>query len=137
MKVKKTTKIPSNIQNGRYTRCYSQKIVDGITVTTNVLNLFIPTLLPDSTTQVLFKDSIEKSFTSAFDSWPTDKIVVNNGLEFQVDIGSAHKINSLKHLIANHQTIARVGTSYEDKNKAVFDIIDVRNCCCGTDGIRS
>ena len=113
------------------------KLVNGITVTINVLNLFIPTLLPDSSTQVLFRDSIEKSFTLAFDSWPTDKIVVNNGLEFQVDIGSSHKNNSLKHLIAAHQTLARVGNSYEDKNKAVFDIIDVRNCFCGIDGIRS
>ena len=38
----------------------------------------------------------------SFDSWTTDRKIVNTGLEFQVDIGSAQNINSPK--IFNNST---------------------------------
>ena len=41
----------------------------------------------------MFSDSIRSSFTNSFDSWYTDRKIVNDGLEFQIDIDSAQKQN--------------------------------------------
>ena len=40
----------------------------------------------------MFNDSIKNSFTLSFDSWTTDRKIVNTGLEYQVDIGSSVQI---------------------------------------------
>ena len=39
------------------------------------------------------------AFTLSFDSWVTDRKIVNNGNEFQIDIGSAQNNNSPKYPI--------------------------------------
>ena len=39
----------------------------------------------------MFNDSIKNSFTLSFDSWVTDRKIVNNGNEFQIDIGKCSK----------------------------------------------
>ena len=96
----------------------------------------MPTILPDSTTQVIFIVSIRNSFTISFDSWTADKKFVNKGLEFLVDIGSAHKTNSPKFLIAAHQTLARIGTSKKGNSLAVFDNSIVQKHSRNIDRIR-
>ena len=48
-------------------------LANDITVTINLLNLFVPILIPDAKTQVRFNDSIQNTFTSSFDSWTTKK----------------------------------------------------------------
>ena len=45
--------------------------------------------------------------------------------KIQVDIGSAHKIISPKLRRASHQSLARLGASYNANNMAVFDKIYV------------
>ena len=82
--------------------------------------MFVPLLLHDSTTQVMFPKSIKKIFTLSFDSWTTDRKVAKNGLEFQLDNGSAHKIDSPKNQIAVDQSLARTGTSNKSKKKWQF-----------------
>jgi len=84
----------------------------------------------------MFNDSINSSFTLSFGSWTTHRKVVNNSVEFQVDIGSAHKINRPKYIIAAHQSLARKGTSNEANYIAIFDNIDVLRNFCDIDGIR-
>ena len=69
-------------------------IATDINVTINSLYLFVPTFIPDAQTQLMFNDSIKNSFTLSFDSWTTDRKIVNTGLEYQVDIGSSANINS-------------------------------------------
>ena len=84
----------------------------------------------------MFNDCIENRLTLSFDSWTTDRKVVYNGLDFHVDIGSAHKINSPKYLIAVRQSPARIGTSNEGKIRAVFNNLDVCKYFCDIDRIR-
>ena len=69
---------------------------DNIEVNFDKLFLFVPILVPDAETQIMFIDSIKDSFTLSFDSWSTDKKTVDTQLEYQVDIGSAQNINSPK-----------------------------------------
>ena len=53
---------------------------------------------------------MKNRFTLTYDSWYTDRKVVNNGLEFQIDIAPAQNINSPKCLIAVvNQSLYRIG----------------------------
>ena len=67
-------------------------IADDINVTINSLYLYVPKLIPSTTTQVMFNESIMNNYTITFDSWYTERKVSNDGRELQVDIGSAQHI---------------------------------------------
>ena len=79
-------------------------IADDINVTINSLYLYVPILIPNSQTQVVFNEVIMKNYTITFVSWYTERKISNDGRELQVDIGSAQKINSPKNLISAFQT---------------------------------
>ena len=121
----------ADLQNLIYTT-----IADDINVTINRLYLYVPTFIPDAATQTMFNKSIQSSFTLSFDSWRTDRRIVNTGLEFQVDIGSASNINSPKYLIAAHQTQDRSNGANKTINNAIFDNLDVENYFVEIDGVR-
>ena len=70
------------------------------------LYLFVPNSIPSPDTQVLFNQPIKNSFTPSFDSWTTDRKVVNTGKEYQLDIASSVKVNSPRYLIPFHQNAA-------------------------------
>ena len=53
----------------------------------------------------MFIDSIKDSFTLSFDSWTSDRKVVDTQLEYQIDIGRAQNIIIPKNPIAVHQTV--------------------------------
>ena len=84
----------------------------------------------------MFNNSIKNSFTSSFDSWTTDKTIVDTENEFQVDIGSAAFINIPKFLIVAHQTEARAGIANKENKNAISDTIDVRNYFVEKDGTK-
>ena len=107
-----------------------------IIVTINSLYLFVPTFIPDAQTQVMFNDSIKNSFSLSFDSWTTDRKIVNTGLGYQEDIGSSANINSPKYLIVPHQTAVRAGASNKANNISIFDNLDVRKYVVEIDGVR-
>ena len=95
-------------------------IADDINVTINNLYLFVPVLIPNSQTQVMFNEAIMNNYTITFDSWYTERKISNAGRELQVDIGSAQQINSPKYLISAFQTNART-TPNKAANPAIFD----------------
>ena len=53
--------------------------------------LFVPIFIPKTEAQIMFNESFKIMYTISFDSWCTDRKVVNDGLEFEVNIGSAQK----------------------------------------------
>ena len=108
---------------------------DDINVTINNLYLFVPTFIPNAETQTMFNKAIQNNFTLSFDEWTTDRRIVNTGLEFQLDIGSASNINSPKYLIAAHQTAANSNVN-KTINNAIFDNLDVEQYFVEIDGIR-
>ena len=123
----------NNLQNITYTT-----IADAtqINVTINSLYLFVPIITPNSETQVMFNESIKNKYTLTFDSWYTERKIVTDGGEFQVDIASSQSTNSPKDLIAAHQTEARVGTSNKGNNVSIFDQVDVTKYFVEIDGYR-
>ena len=82
-------------------------IANDINVTINSLYLYVPILIPNTQTQVMFIESILNKYTITFDSWYTERKNSNDGRELQVYIASAQKIKSPKYLIRAFQTIAR------------------------------
>ena len=112
-------------------------IATDINETINSLYLYVPTLIPSTTTQVMFNESIMNNYTITSDSWYTERKVSNDGREFHVDIGSAQKINSPKYLIRAFQTNSRMGTPDKTRNPAVFDTNHVRKNFVEIDGARS
>ena len=54
------------------------------------------------------------------------KKLVNDGQEFQVDIGSAQTVISPEYLLAAHQTEGRIGVPSKINDIAIFDNFDVR-----------
>ena len=95
-------------------------IANDINVTINSLYLYVPILLPNTQTQVMFNEAIMNNYTITFDSWYTERKISNDGRELQVDIASAQKIISPKYLISVFQTIART-TPNKASNPAIFD----------------
>ena len=111
-------------------------LANDINVTINSLYLFVPILTPNSETQVIFNESIKNNYTLTFDSWYTERKIVTNGGEFQIDIASSPSTNSPKYLIAAHQTEDRVGTASKENNIAIFDHVDVKKYFVEIDGYR-
>ena len=107
-----------------------------INVEINSLYLFVPTFIPSPEIQVMFNDSIKNSFNISFDSWTTDRKIVNTDLEYQLDIGSSANINSPKYLIVAHQTAARSGASNKANNISIFDNLDIRKYHVEIDQVR-
>ena len=110
-------------------------IADDIKVTINSLYIFIPKLIPSTSTQVMFNKAIMNNYTITFDSWYTERKISNDGRELQVDIGSAQHINSPKYLISAFETAART-TPNKNSNPAIFDNNNVSKYFVEIDGIR-
>ena len=110
-------------------------IANDINVTINSLYLYVPKLIPSTSTQVMFNESIMNNYTITFDSWYTERKISNDGRELQVDIGSAQHINSPKYLISAFQTNART-TPNKQGNPAIFDSNHVTKYFVEIDGIR-
>ena len=110
-------------------------LANDITVTINSLYLFVPSLIPNSETQVMFNESIMNNYTITFDSWYTERKISNDGRELQVDIGSAQHINSPLYLITAFQTADRT-TANKANNPAIFDSNHVTKYFVEIDGVR-
>ena len=110
-------------------------IADDINVTINSLYLYVPQLIPSTSTQVMFNKAITNNYTITFDSWYTERKISNDGGELQIDIGSAQPINSPKYLISAFQTNART-TPNKASKPAIFDSNHVTKYLVEIDGIR-
>ena len=97
---------------------------------------YFPILFPNASTQILFDDSIENSFTSSFDSWSNDRKTLKTQLNYQVDIVSAQNVNCPKYLIITHQTEARTAGPKTVKNIAIFANLNVRRYHVDINGVR-
>ena len=91
--------------------------------------LFVPILVPNAQTQVMFNESIFNNYTITFDSWYTERKISNDGRKLQVDMGSAQHFNSPKYLIGAFQTKNKIEVPNKADNIAVFDTNHVKKTC--------
>ena len=96
--------------------------------------LYVPILIPNTQTQVMFNESIINNYTITFDSWYTEGKISNDGRELQVDIGSAQSNNSPEYLIGVFQTQNRIGVPNKRKKFAIFDTNNVTKYFVKIDG---
>ena len=97
-----------------------------INETINSLYLYVPAIILNTETQVMFNQSIKNNYTITYDSWYTERKLSTNGNELQVDIGSAQHVNSPKYLISAFQTANRIATPNKTNNIAIFDNVKVK-----------
>ena len=71
-------------------------MANDITVTISSLYLFVPILIPDTKTQLIFNVTIKNNYTIIYDSRYSERKLSSNGNELHVEIGSAHNVNSPK-----------------------------------------
>ena len=109
-------------------------ITNDINITLNSFYLYVPILIPNTQTQVMFNEAILNNYTITFDSWYTERKISNDGRELQIDIGSAQKIISPKYLISAFQTILRT-TPNKASNPAIFDRSHVTKYFVEIDGV--
>ena len=87
--------------------------------------MFVPTLIPNTETQLMFNESIQNNYRIIFDDWFTERRIVSD-TRTQIDIGSAQHVNSPKYIICAHQTAARLNTPDKGLNISRFDNLNVR-----------
>ena len=96
----------------------------------------MPILIPNTQTEVTFKESIMHNYTITFDSWYTEHKIPNDRRELQVDNGSTPHITSPKYPIGVFQTQNRIGVPKKANNIAIFDTNHVTKYFVEIDGAR-
>ena len=88
-------------------------MTDDISVTINILYLYVPNLVPSVETQLLFNQATQNNYKISFDDWYTERRLKSDLLVEQY-IGSAQRVNSPNYLISAHQTSLRTTTLDEN-----------------------
>ena len=110
-------------------------IVTDIKVTVNSLILYVPILIPNSQTHVMFNEAILNNYTFTLYSWYTERKISNDGRQLQVDIASAQHINSPNYLKSTFQTNDRT-TPKKARNPSVCNTNHVIKYFVEIDGVR-
>ena len=110
-------------------------MADDINVTINNLYLYVPNLLPNVETQVMFNEAIQNNYKISFDEWYTERRIISDTIT-QIDIGSSQHVNSPKYLIAAHQTRVRADTANKNNNIAIFDNLNLQKYYVEIDSVR-
>ena len=77
-------------------------MADDINVTNN-LYLYVPNLIPNVETQVMFNEATQNNYKITFDELYTERRVISDTIT-QMEIGTSQHVNSPKYLIGARQT---------------------------------
>ena len=108
---------------------------DDINVTINNLYLYVPNLIPNVETQVMFNEATQNSYQISFDEWYTERRIISDTIT-QLDIGSSQNVQSPKYLIGAHQTRIRADTANKNNNIAIFDNLNLQKNYVAIDSVR-
>ena len=104
-------------------------------MTNNNLYLYVPNLIRNVETQVLFNEATQKNYKISHDENYTERRVISD-MSTHMDIGSSLQVNSPKCLIGAHQARVRADTANKNNNIAIFGNLDLRNFLIEVDAIR-
>ena len=110
-------------------------MADDINVTTNNLYLYVPNLIPNVETQVMFNEATQNNYKISFDEWYTERRIISDTIT-QMDIGTSQHVNSPKYLIGAHQTRIRADTANKNNNIAIFDNLNLQKYYVEIDSVR-
>ena len=106
-----------------------------INVTINNLYLYVPNLIPNFETQVMFNEATQNNYKISFDEWYTQRRIISDTIT-QMDIGTSQHVNSPKYLIGAHQTRTRADTANKNNNIAIFDNLNLQKYYVEIDSVR-
>ena len=109
-------KIDLRTSNRKHDILYTKLDDNDVNVTIISISLFIPQIKPSPETQVIFNETISKTFTLSYESWTTDRKPVDTAREFQIDISSASNLNRPLYHLAAHQKTQRPDPANPAKN---------------------
>ena len=110
-------------------------MADDINVTIDNLYLYVPNLIPNVETQVMFNEATQNTYKISYDEWFTERRIKTDEIA-QLGIGSSQNVQSPKYLISAHQTRARADTANKNNNIAIFDHLNLKKYYVEIDGIR-
>ena len=110
-------------------------MADDIDVTINNLYLYVPNLIPNVETQVVFNEATQSKYKISYDENYTERRVISDQIT-QLDIGSSRHIRSPKYMIGAHQTRIRADTANKNNNISIFDNLNLRKYYVEIDGVR-
>ena len=110
-------------------------MADDINVTINNLYLYVPNLIPNVETQVMFNEATQNKYKISFDEWYTERRIISDTIT-QLDIGTSQHVNSPRYLIGAHQTRIRADTANKNNNIAIFDNLDLQKYYVEIDSVR-
>ena len=100
-------------------------MADDINVTIDNLYLYVPNLIPNVETQVMFNGATQNNYKISFKEWHTGRRVISDTIA-QLYIGTSQHVNSPKYLIGAHQTRTRADTPNKNNNIAIFDNLNLQ-----------
>ena len=110
-------------------------MADDIDVTINIWYLYVPNIIPNVETQVMFNEATQNIYKISYDEYYTERRVISDMITL-ADIGSSQHVNSPKLLVGAHQTRARSDTTDKNNNISIFDNLDLRKYFIEVDGQR-
>ena len=100
-------------------------MADDIIVTNKNLYLYVPNLIPNVETQIMFNEATEKKYKISFDEYYTERRVLSDTIT-KLYIGGSQKVKSPKNLIGAHQKRTRADTANKNNNIAMFDNLNLQ-----------
>ena len=113
----------------------NSSMADDINVTINNLYRYVPNLIPNVETQIMFIEATQNSYKISFDEWYTERRIISDTIT-QLDIGSSQHVQSPKYLIGAHQTRTRADTANKNNNIAIFDSLNLQKYYVEIDSVR-
>ena len=110
-------------------------MADDRNVTFMNLYLYVPNLIPNVETQVMFNEATQNNYEITFDEWYTERRVISDTIT-QMDICTSQHVNSPKYLIGAHQTRTRADTANKSNNIAIFDNLSLQKFFVEIDSVR-
>ena len=110
-------------------------MADDINVIINYLYLYVPNLIPNAETQIMFNEATQNNYRISFDEWYTERRVISDTIT-QLDIGTSQHVKSPKYLIGAHQTRTRADTANKNNNIAIFDNLNLQKYYVEIDSVR-
>ena len=110
-------------------------MADDINVTINNLYLYVPNLIPNVETQVLFNEATQNRYKISVDEGYTKRRVTSYQIT-QLDIGTSQQVTIPKYLIGAHQTRASADTVNKNNNVNIFDNLNLQKFDVEIDSIR-
>ena len=110
-------------------------MADDINVTINNLYLYVPKLIPNFETHLMFNEATQNNYKISFDEWYTERRVISDTIT-QLDIATSQHVNSPKSLIGAHQPRTRADTANKNNNIAIFDNLNLQKYYVEIDSVR-